>query len=188
MKLTPEKQKKWAMTIVVMGGIIFAVWFFVIQKLQIKEKFEIKESQRLETEAKNRQASILTENKSREQAKLSQEYILVQEVNMPKGNAETWLVKALSDLASKHDDIKITNATLQELKDLSEFRFKDQPYKMVGLQFEFKGDYNQIGTFLRDLENNMPLMEVDTLSITAGSESGPHMHAVTLRVSMVIKS
>lgn len=186
MKLSPEKQKSWILTIVVMTLLIVVTWYFAVQGLQKKQTRDTKESIRLEGEAKNRQIQILTETNNREQAKSFQNYIMLQEEQMPKANPDTWLVRELSELAGKHK-FQINNTTLQEIKELSDFKFKDQPYKLVGLRFDFKGDYNQIGSFLQDLENNLPLMEVDDLSITSGSEAGPHIHTVTMRVSMVIK-
>ncbi len=188
MKLSPEKQKKFLIALVCVIGVSFSLYYFGIYMFlaqkQIRDRNALK---KLSEEVKQKKEAILTEKNNRENAKTYLAYIATAEEQMPKGNTETWLVKALSDFAQKHK-IGLTNTTLMPMTEWSDFRFKDQPYKLVGFQFSFKAEFNQIGKFIEDLENSMPMLEVDDLTIMAGSEIAPDVHTVSMRISMVTKA
>ena len=187
MKLSPEKQKKFVLTFLVMALAVAAIYFLVIQGLTIKQKADTAELKHLRQEIVNKKKEIQTEKNDRESAKQYQAFIAASESEMPKGNIETWLVKELSEIAIRQK-LELSNTIIQPIRELSDFKFKDQPYRLEGVHFEFQGDFNQIGKFLEDIENNRPLMEVDDLTITAGSARAPYIHTVSMRVSMVTKS
>jgi Tfp pilus assembly protein PilO len=187
MKLSPEKQKKFALTLLVTLGVICGTWFFLIQGLQNKKVSNTKALEENRTKIDALKAEIEKEKKDKAQEVIYDKYIKDLEEKMPpKGNPETWLIQKITDTASKQK-LQISNTTVEPIAELSEYRFKDQPYKLVGFRFSFKGEYNQIGKFFEDLENSNPLMEVDDLMIEAGSEIAPHVHSVKMRLSMVTK-
>ena len=189
MKLSPEKQKHLVMAIVIVVVVNYVAWNFLVQGQRSREVRDRKEIERLTGEVKKTEQTIQKEKNDREQAKAYQAYVAISEEKMVKGNAETWMLKTLSDMARAHG-IDITNAVVQDsqVKELGDYKFKGQPYKLVGFWFEFKGDFNQIGKFLMDMENTLPFMEVDELSISTGSKQAPYIHSVSLRVSMVTKT
>jgi Tfp pilus assembly protein PilO len=187
MKLSPEKQKKFLLTLIIVVGVAAGLWFFVITYLRTKDHKDTKALAQLKQDTKNRRDDISKERRNRQMAQSYVSYIANAEKQMPQGVAETWLVQQLGEIAGKHE-ISISNTAVQSIKPWSEFKFKDQPYQLVGFRFELKGEFNQIGKFLEDIENNVPLMEVDDISITAGSDISPHVHTVSIRVSMVTKS
>ncbi len=187
MKLSPEKQKHLALTLLVVVTVMIGLWYFAINGQKVAEKRNKKTLVQLKEKVEKYEKDIRKEKNDRDQAKSYQAMIDQYEGQMPpKGNPETWLVKTLSDLATQQK-IQILNTTIQPISELSDFKFKKQPYKLVGFRFEFNGEFNQIGKFLENLENNIPLMEVDDLSITSGSPSARHIHTVAIRVSMVTK-
>lgn len=187
MKLSPEKQKNLILAILVVVGTAFGLWYFLVNGLTEKEKKDTKENIKLEADIKKTEETIAKEKSDREEAKVYQAYIEASEKQMPKGNPETWLVTILSEFAAQQK-LQLAGTTIQPVTEISDFKFKEQPYKLVGFRFEFKGDLNQIGRFLQEIENKLPLMEVDDFSINAGSDVAPYVHTVSMRISMVTRS
>lgn len=187
MKLTPEKQKNLSLAILIVVILIVGMWYFFINTQRQSEKTGRTELTKLKEDVKQRSSAIVKEKNDRNQATVYQAYISTYEEQMPKGNPETWLVRTLSDLATQQK-LQLSSTMIESLSELSDFKFKNQPYKLVGFRFEFKGEFNQIGKFIETLENKMPLMEVDDLSISAGSDVAPHIHSIAMRISMVTKS
>ncbi len=188
MKLSPEKQKSLALAVVVTIVAIGGLWFFGIQGLKKKQVNDNKKLGKLQVDVKTRSDAIQKEIDSRAQAKSYQAFLVSVEEKMPRGNPpDTWLVKELGALAKRHN-LELLNTALQPTKELSDFKFKDQPYQLVGFHFEFKGELNQIGKFLETIENGMPMVEVDEIHIISGSEIAPHTHTVDMRISIITKS
>lgn len=187
MKLTKEKRDRFILTILLMVGLVYGVWYLGIKKQAEKEGRDIRERDRLAQEIKDTETKIKRENNNRENAKAFQNYIAATEEKMPKGNVETWIVKELSDLAAKHN-LVLQNTVLQPVKDLSEYKMKNQPYQLEGYHLDFKGEFNQIGTFIQDIENEMPMVEVNDISVTAGSDTAPYIHTVSMSVCVVKKT
>ncbi len=187
MKLIPEKQKHFAMTLLLVLAALIAVWYFLVQGLSVKQHHDTEEVSRLRDKIASQEKAIQTEKVNREQARAYQAFIAEREEQMPRKNenVETWFVKVISDLAGRQK-LQITNTTLQSVKDLSDFKFRNQPYRLEGFQFQFRGEFSQIGRFLQELENTMPLAEVDDLTVTAGGGGEKYIHAVTLRITMVV--
>lgn len=186
MKLSPEKQKKLILTLVGVVALISFFWYFGVHGLHKKQIRDSENLNQLKKEILEQHRAILLERNNHEDAKAHLTFIDTLEKQMPLGNTETWLVKELSGLAAQHK-LQIANTIIQPVNELSEFKFKGQPYKLEALRFEFKGELNQIGKFLETVENDESLMEVDELSITAGSDLAPHIHNVSIRISMVTK-
>jgi Tfp pilus assembly protein PilO len=187
MKLTKEKQQNLILTILLTVGVIYGVWVGGIDMQGKKESRDTKERDRLEKEIKDTENAIKRERNNREQAKVYQNYIAMTEEKMPKGNVETWLVKELSEIAAHHN-LTLFNTALQPLKEISDFKLKGQPYQLEGFHMDFKGEYNQIGAFIQEVENQMPMVEIYDMSISKGGEGGlPHVHTVAMTVCVARK-
>jgi Tfp pilus assembly protein PilO len=187
MKLSKEKKQHWILTIIVMVAIIYGVWFYGIDKQAQKERSDTNEKDNLAQEIADTDKAILREKNNREQAKVFQNYIAMAESKMPKGNTETWLVTELSNIATRHK-ITLLNTVLQPVKSLSDFKFSGQPYQLEGFHLDLKGEFNQIGSFIQDMENSMPMVEVNEVSITSGSEIAPYVHSVSMSICIVRKT
>jgi len=188
MKLSPEKQKNLILTAVVTATVIGGLWFLGIQGLKKKQVNDNKKLAKLQVDVKARSDAIQKEIDSRAQASAYQAFLVSFEEKMPRGNPpDTWLVKELGALAKRHH-LELLNTALQPIKELSDFKFKDQPYQLVGFHFEFKGELSQIGKFLETIENSMPMVEVDEIHIISGSEVAPHIHTVDMRIAIITKS
>lgn len=187
MKLAPEKQKNLILTVMLTVIVIVGSYYFGPRQLYSNKIRDSKMLKDLIDKVKTQEQVIAKEKRDSETAKAYQAYIIDCEEKMPKGNTETWLLTELNGLAERHH-LKLANTVIRNVSDLSDFKFKDLFHKLVGYHFEFKGEFNQIGKFLRDLENQKLLMEIDEISITSGSDVAPHVHTVAMRVLMVTKS
>jgi len=184
MKLSLEKQKKIALTLLVVVGVNFGAYWFGIQGLAGKRDSDTKKVEDLKSDIKKRTDEIAGELDSRGKARVFQDYIAIMEKQMPKGKTDTWLDNQMSQILAKHQ-LQISNPSVKPLDEFTHFLFKDQPYKLVGFQFEFVGELNQIGGFIEDIENNRPLMEVHDLNISAGGGGPSHLHRVVVHFSIV---
>ncbi len=187
MSLSPQKQKAFALTLLLVVAGLFAFGYLVVKGMADKRDRDTAEVEQLQGKVAEKVKAIETEKQNRERAKTYQSFIANYEEQMPKGNVETWLVKQISELAIVHR-VQIANTALQNIPEISDFRFHNQPYHMQGFQFDFHGEFLQIGQFLNDLENKMPLVEVENLTITAGAGGEKYLHGVQVTISMVVKS
>ena len=186
MKLSPEKQKKLALTVVIVVGALFGVWWFGICGLEEGNKRDDDAAKQTEGENKKLDDKIKKEESDHKKADRFQEYMAELEQKMPKGSPDTWLAKELGAIAGRQK-LTLLNTTAQPLPELTDFKFGLKSYQLVGFRFEFKGDLNAIGEFLETMENTFPLIEVEELNITASSDVKPHVHTVAMRVAAAIK-
>jgi Tfp pilus assembly protein PilO len=186
MKLTKEKKQNLLLTILVITGLIYGVWYFLIDRQGRYAERDTNEKDRLEKEIKDTEIAIKRETNNREQAKVFQVYIQTAESQMPKGTVDAWLLKELSDIAAKNH-LTLDNTLLQPLKALSDFKMKGQPYELAGFHMDIKGEFNQIGSFIQEMENKMPMVEINDISITSGSEAAPYIHTVSMTVCVCLQ-
>ncbi len=189
MKLTPEKQKKLAISVVSMIVAAGCLYYFLVMGLQGNQTTGEAEREGLLEKIKKSETAYQVEKNHRTESIVYQNFLKSYGDKMPgKGvNPDTWLLQHFTEMAARYD-LKISNTESKPLPDLAAFKFKGVPYTILGYHLEFKGEFNQIGRFIEAIENSNPLMEVDELSITTGSGGGEHIHTVTMRVSMVIQS
>lgn len=186
MKLSPEKQKTFALTFLIVLVCLAAIWYFLIQGLQRNNHVNDAKLRELNEEIDRLNKEISVEENNRIQAKSFQAFVNYYEGQMPKGNAETWLVKKLTEMALKHK-LSISNTTVQPLKEFSDYKFGGKNYELIGFRFDFEAEFNHLGEFIEDIENSMPLLEIHELKIAAGSSKAPHIHTVSIQISMVTK-
>jgi Tfp pilus assembly protein PilO len=187
MNLTPEKRNQLVLTALLCAGAVYATFEFGIKGLQKKHQKEAMKRDELAQTIRKTQSAIRVELQNREEAKAYNAFIESAENQMPKGNPETWLVQELTGIASTHQ-LQIQNTTLQSLSEINEIKFRDQPYRIQGFRFELKGELDQIGLFLQEMEQKHGLIEVDEITITAGSDIAPHVHSVAVRIGIVTKA
>jgi Tfp pilus assembly protein PilO len=186
MKLSPEKQKQLGMAILAVAMVLVGTWYSGTQFVTNSKVRNDREARRLADEITKRRGEILKEKSNRENAKIYQDSIKTWEARMPTGNPETWLERELNTMANRQK-LSLSSTALQQVKEFSDFRFKDQPYHLLGVHIEFFGEFNQIGKFIQDVENNSPLMEVHEVSISSGSEKAKYIHKVKIIISEVAK-
>ncbi len=185
MKLSPEKQKQLALTLLVVVGVNVCAWWFGVQGLTGKKASDTKKLEKIKSEVGKCKDKIKKETEDRASAQVYKEYIVATEEKIPKTNVETWFLNELTQMATRQK-LSLSSSPIQDLDEqLIKFKFKDMPYKLVGLRFELIGELHDIGKFIEDIENNRPLMEVHEITITTGSPKGVYSHTVVMLVSMV---
>lgn len=190
MKLPPEKQKKLAIVVAAFALASGLLYFFLIRGLQAVKEGKEKEVSTLEEKIKKQEAELLREKNNKAAAADHQVAIKGYVEKMPPrgSNVETWLNNYFTTMAD-HQTPKITISTtpIEQLRDATSFRFSGLPYSIVSFRFTFRAEFEQIGRFLEEIENGNPLMEVDDVTITSGSDV-PHIHTVAVKVSMVTQN
>lgn len=105
-------------------------------------------------------------------------FVEVQRATMITGDAFAWVVREISLLAEQHP-IRV-GALHPGSKAEADGNSKAQIYKT---RIDFSGTYDQIGAFVRDLENRFPTAEIRSLSVsgTANDKGG---HAGVLEIAL----
>ena len=106
-------------------------------------------------------------------------FVEKQQAAIIAGDPFAWVVREVSLLAEEHP---VHVDGLRSGKIESTGKSKCSTYTS---RIEFSGTYDQIGAFIRDLENKFPTSEIRTLSISTGAEEKGQLQAaadLTLRV------
>ncbi len=186
MKLNAEKARQLALTLILVLGALGAIWYVGVQRLiAIREKDET-EKESLKVKIVAQEKAIQTEISNRAAAHTYKNFIASCEQQIPRENIETWLVRGISQVAVRHG-LQIANTMMQPPREGSNLKFRNQPYRIEGFVFDIEGEYNQIGCFLEDLENSMPLAETEEIEFVAGTGAARHIHKASLRLSMVTR-
>ena len=186
MKFNTEKVQQFTLTLILVLGVLGALWYFLVHGLIVRREMDEKEKENLGTKLAAQQKAIETEISNRTTAQVYKEFIASCEKQIPRENVETWLVREISQVAARHG-LQIANTVMQPPREGSNLKFRNQPYRLEGFVFDLEGEYNQIGLFLEDLENSMPLAELDEIEFAAGTSSARHIHKANLRLTMLAR-
>lgn len=185
MKFSAEKIRQVVLVFLLVLGILGAVWYFLIRGLETKRERDEREKESLGAKIVEQKNAIQTEIHNREIAGVYHQFIARCEKQIPREHVETWFVREISEVAAHHG-LKIVNTAIRPPREGSDGKFANQPYRLEGFSFEVEGEFNQIGRFLEELENSIPLAEVDEMGLAAGAGAARHIHKATLRLTMVV--
>ena len=107
-------------------------------------------------------------------------FVETQQVGIIAGDPFAWVVREISLLAEEHP--VHVDGLRSGSKVESASKSKCSTYTS---RIEFTGTYDQIGAFIRDLENKFPTSEIRTLAVSSSADDkGQHQAAadLTLRV------
>ncbi len=105
-------------------------------------------------------------------------FVEAQQAAMVSGDAFAWVVREISLLAEQHP-VRIT-ALHPGIKSETTGESKGRTY-MCGI--DVSGTYDQIGAFVRDLENKFTTAEIQSLSM-GGSADDKGQHGATLTITL----
>ncbi|NUN93303.1 MAG: hypothetical protein HUU04_05940 [Verrucomicrobiae bacterium] len=185
MKLSAEKIRQLILVFLLVLGILGAVWHFLVRGLEVKRTRDEREKESLGAKIAEQKNAIQTEIHNREVAGAYRQFIARCEQQIPSEHVETWFVRKVSSVASHHG-LQIVNTAIRPLREGSGVKFQNQPYRLEGFSFDVEGEFNQIGRFLEDLENSIPLVEVDEMGVAAGAGAARHIHKANIRLTMVV--
>ncbi len=105
-------------------------------------------------------------------------FVEAQQAAMVSGDPFAWVVREISLLAEQHP-VRIT-ALRPGIKSGTAGESKGSTYE-CGI--DVSGTYDQIGAFVRDLENKFPTAEIPTLSL-GGNADDKGQHGATLTITL----
>jgi hypothetical protein len=122
--------------------------------------------EKLKTELKETQAALDSEASNAQLRDRLKTFVTEQRQRMVSGDSFSWVVREVTLVAEKHPvrvsgmrpGTKFNNATKSR-------------YEMFVTHVEADGTYDQVGAFLRDLENSFPTGELRGLELTANEAS-----------------
>jgi hypothetical protein len=109
-------------------------------------------------------------------------FVETQRAAMVSGDPFAWVVREISLLAEQHP-VRIT-ALHPGDKVESMGKSKRQMY---ATRIEFSGTYDQIGEFVRDLENKFPAAEIPSLSISGSAADDKGQHTAALSIALPLQ-
>jgi hypothetical protein len=123
---------------------------------------------KLQTEIDQFQAAALQESSNTELRDQMKAFVEAQQQRMVSGDPFSWVVREVSLLAEKHP-IRVLGMRPGESR-LSNQRSR---YDVFSTRLELEGTYDQLGVFLRDLENSFSTSQVRSLEMSAPDPSKP---------------
>jgi Tfp pilus assembly protein PilO len=174
--LPKEKKQQMALIgIVTLAAVIGLVQFYVLnqwnRRAAARDRVAQLTDQIAEAEKKARQAAANEE--FREQVRA---FVAAQQTGMIRGDPFAWVVREITLLAEAHP-IQVVG-----LRPGAKGEPADRPkYPTYLTRLEITGDYDQLGAFVRDLENRFPTAEIRSLAVT-GQEQGRHQAVIDLRL------
>jgi hypothetical protein len=107
-------------------------------------------------------------------------FVEAQWATMVTGDPFAWVVREISLLAEQHP--VHVGGLHPGSKAESDGKSKSLVYKT---RIEFSGTYDQIGVFVRDLENRFPTSEIESLSVSGSADDkGEHTGSLDIGLRM----
>jgi Tfp pilus assembly protein PilO len=175
-KLPKDKlQKVVLVCIVTLCATVVVVHFYVIANWNVfrdaKNRIAIVNDQIQQAESAARQAAQDTAYRGQLNS-----FVETQQAAMIAGDPFAWVVREISLLVEKHP-VHIDGLHPGGRLESSE----KSKYQTYTSRIEITGTYDQIGVFVRDLENKFPTGEVRSLTVSGSAEDqGRHQAAIDL--------
>ena len=177
-KLPKDKlQKVVLICVLTLIAVVGVVQFYVLQNwnelTEARAGIEKLNDQIRQAERKARTAQQDVANRAETKA-----FVEAQWAGMVSGDPFAWVVREIS-LFAEQQPVRI-GGLHPGGKAESDGRTKSPIYRT---RLEFSGTYDQMGTFVRDLENRFPTSEIESLSV-AGSADDKGEHTGTLTIAL----
>ena len=171
-------QKLVLVCIIVLCTVVAAVQFYVLKNWtayrDTKSRIARLNEQIQEAE---RQVSQAAQNEAyRGQVK---SFVETQQAAMVSGDAFAWVVREISLLAEQHP-VHVLGLHPGDKPDST----GKAKYLTYSTRIEITGTYDQIGVFVRDLENKFPTGEIRTFRLGAADANGQHQASLNLALLM----
>jgi len=171
-KLPKDKLQKVVLTaIVTIGAAVGVLELYVLPNwralIDAKTRIATLKAQIQQAEDTARQAT--KEEAYRNEVK---SFVETQQTLMVAGDPFAWVVREFSLLAEKHP-IRVEGLHAGSKLDASSSA-KCQPY---GTRIDIRGTFDEIGTFVQDLENKFPVCEIRNLSISGNADEKGYQQA-----------
>ena len=171
-------QKVVLICVVTLIAVVGVVQFYVFQNLSaltetqaavVKLKDQLRQADR---KARNAQQDVA--NRAETKA-----FVENQWAGMVSGDPFAWVVREISLFAEQHPVVRV-GGLHPGSKAESDGKSKASVYRT---RIELPGTYDQMGAFVRDLENRFPTSEIESLSVS-GSADDKGEHTGTLSIAL----
>lgn len=100
---------------------------------------------------------------------------------MVSGDPFSWLVREISLLAEKHP-VHISGLHPGAMSPHP----RNTHFSVYSATIELAGGYDEVGNFVRDIENTFPTGEIRSVELAGASDSGGGLH-VTLKLALLVR-
>lgn len=177
--LTSEKGKQLVLltlgALIIVGGVS---WYYDYNQWAIHQKCQAKINALKKNIAEVHQLALTLSQTAATRVKLHQ-FVDAHEATMVSGDQFAWVIREISHLAESQP---VGNVSTQPGNVVQHARKANRQWYVTHL--EFVGDYDQIGTFVRELENHFPEAEIRSITIVATET--PAIHRATLDLALLM--
>ena len=177
-----EKLQKVALVAILSLISVGAVGNFYIRSHLTKLSAERDRVAKLRTQLDLAQSSVKTEAKNNEVRDQLHAFILAQREKTISGDPFSWIVREISLLAEKHPIRVVSLRPGTKLPNTIKSK-----YDMFATRLELEGTYDQLGAFIRELENNFATGQIRALEVTASDPTHAQCRAA-LELGLLVQS
>ena len=182
MKLEQEQIKKIAISIVVMIGLLYGYFAFLLDPLKQGEQSSANGIASLGPQIDDANKQIATTADLEKKAPNATAYLINLKNSIPDGEPIAWFPPKMADFFKKHGIEKCSTRLNSETESgMPGFR------KFVWTIDVPKIEYTSLGVAISTLENEEPLLNILNVSIEAIREDAQYQHA-TVVLSTLVKS
>ena len=178
--LTSEKGKKLVLltfgALIIVGGV---TWYYDYNQWTIHQKYQAKIDALKKDITEARRLALTLSQTAATRVKMHQ-FVEAHEATMVSGDQFAWVIREISHLAESQP---VGNVSTQPGNIVQHARKANRQWYVTHL--EFVGDYDQIGTFVRELENHFPEAEIRAITIV-GTET-PAIHRAALDLALLMR-
>lgn len=185
-RLPPDKRNKLIMVLLGIVALVGLVYFFLIAPQSVQNRALRAKTGSEQDRSRQILQTIGAADTDASNAVVLAAQLKVAEEDMAQGDVVAWSYFAIQRLkAGHHVDI---NAISQPVSSDVESR-PTFPYKQIKFQVTGSGFYQDIGTFIADLENQYPHLSIQNLAIDPyiGSEGVPEKLTFRITVTALLK-
>ena len=163
--------------LLVIGGV---AWFYDANQWAIHQAHQAKIDALNHKLMESRKLAILL-NQTVELRAQMQQFVDAQEGTMVDGDQFAWVIREIGQLAES----QLVNNNVTILPGTVSQQTRKPALQCYVTHLEFVGDYDQIGLFIKDLENHFPEAEIRSLAILATET--PAAHRASLDLALLVR-
>ena len=176
--LSKEKLQKMTLTAILSAGAVATLGFFFVGRQYAEWTKAREEIAKLTTDIDQQEKNAKQAVMDTVQREKLQALVQTQRATMVDGDPLLWVAREIT-LFAEQQPVRVTSVQ-SGAKGHHSHRSR---YETYSAKIELTGTYDQIGTFVRDLENKYPEAEIRSLDLVAGS---PH-HRATIDLVLLIQ-
>jgi len=181
MELSKTKLQNVVLVNVVTLVVVAIVWRFYTGAQWARWNGNKMEIATLEIQVKEAEMDAQKTVESQEARRQISAFVQTQQNTMVTGDLFAWAVREISLLGEQH---ALRIVSLRPL-GITPHRKKTR-YEVFTVGIELAGGYDEIGLFVRDMENQFPTAEVRSMEMTGGEIAGRERHA-NINVELLVR-